>query len=183
MAKDNAYLPDSHTLYTQFNHRTNDPNLSMKDFSKGLFAFAETHTIQRTIVHLRFNQSGNSRGINPLENGLEGRAALSGKGKLFALIGPATFSSGLMAAMDFRDKLHAVPIGEPTAEKPHSFGEEKVLKLLNSQLEISYSTKFFRLMKNVDLSALAPNIIVKLSIADFLAGRDPALETALHYSR
>jgi hypothetical protein len=177
------YLPDSQTLYIQYNRCVNDPNLSMKDFSKRLFAFADSHAIQRTIVDLRFNQGGDSSVINPLERGLKSRKALSSQTRLIALIGPATFSSGLMAAMDLRDDLHAVLIGEPTGEKPNSYGEVKMLKLPNSQLEISYCTKFFRLMKNEDPPALAPGIIVKRSIADFLAGRDPVLEAALHYSQ
>jgi hypothetical protein len=177
------YLPDSQTLYIQYNRCVNDPNLSMKDFSKRLFAFADSHAIQRTIVDLRFNQGGDSSVINPLERGLKSRKTLSSQTRLIALIGPATFSSGLMAAMDLRDDLHAVLIGEPTGEKPNSYGEVKMLKLPNSQLEISYCTKFFRLMKNEDPPALAPGIIVKRSIADFLAGRDPVLEAALHYSQ
>jgi hypothetical protein len=177
------YLPDSQTLYIQYNRCVNDPNLSMKDFSRGLFAFADTHAIQRTIVDLRFNQGGDSSVINPLERGLKSRKALSGQGLLIALIGPATFSSGLMAAMDFHDDLHTVLIGEPTGEKPNSYGEVRMLKLPNSKLEISYCTKFFRSMKNEDPPALAPDKIVRRSIADFLAGRDPVLEAAIHYSR
>jgi hypothetical protein len=176
------YLPDSQTLYIQYNRCTDDPNLSMKDFSKDLFTFADTHTIQRTIVDLRFNQGGGSSVISPLERGLKNREALSGQDRLITLIGPATFSSGLMAAMDFRDDLHAVLIGEPTGEKPNSYGEVKMLKLPNSKLEISYCTKFFRLTKNEDPPALAPDTIVRRSIADFLAGRDPVMDAAIHYS-
>lgn len=177
------YLPDSQTLYIQYNKCMEDPSRAFADFSKELFAFADAHPIQRTIVDLRFNQGGNSMIIKPLENGLKSRKALSAQGHLFALIGPSTFSSGLLAATEFDNDLHAVLIGEPAGEKPNSYGEVRILTLPNSQLRTTYCTKYFRLMKNSDASALEPKILVKPSLADFLAGRDPVMEAAIHYSR
>jgi hypothetical protein len=177
------YLPDSQTLYIQYNKCTEDPARAFADFSKELFAFADAHPIQRTIVDLRFNQGGNSMVIKPLENGLKSRKALSAQGHLFALIGPSTFSSGLLAATEFDNDLHAVLIGEPTGEKPNSYGEIRILTLPNSQLRTTYCTKYFRLTKNSDAPALEPKILMKPSLADFLAGRDPVMDAAIHYSR
>ncbi len=174
------YLTDSQTLYIQYNSCMNDPSHSFADFSKELFEFADAHTVQRTIVDLRFNEGGNSQIIKPMENGLKARKALSAKGHLITIIGPATFSSGLLAAMDFRDDLHAVLIGEPSGEKPNSYGEVRILTLPDSHLRITYCTKFFRLMKNGDPPALEPIVVVKPSLADFNSGRDPVLEAALH---
>jgi hypothetical protein len=177
------YLADSQTLYIQYNKCMDDPSHSFADFSKEVFQFADAHPIQRTIVDLRLNQGGNSNVIKPLESGLKSRKALSAQGHLIALIGPSTFSSGLLAAMDFGSDLHAILIGEPTGEKPNSYGEIKILTLPNSQLRTTCCTKFFRLMKNSDPLALEPKIAVKPSLADFLAGRDPVMEAALHYSQ
>jgi hypothetical protein len=176
------YLPDSQTLYIQYNRCQNDPKLSLKDFSQGLFEFADTHTIQRTIVDLRFNSGGDSRVIGPLESGLKSRKSLIAQGHLYTLIGRYTFSSGLIAAMDFRDNIHAILIGEPTGEKPNSYGEVKTIKLPNSGIEIMCTTKFFRLMTNSDPPALMPDIaVVARSLEDYLAGRDPVLDAALHH--
>jgi hypothetical protein len=177
------YLPDSQTLYIQYNKCMEDPARAFADFSKELFTFADAHPVQRTIVDLRFNQGGNSVIIKPLENGLKSRKALSVQGHLFTLIGASTFSSGLLAATEFDNDLHAVLIGEPTGEKPNSYGEIRILTLPNSQLRTTYCTKYFRLMKNSDAPALEPKILVKPSLADFLAGRDPVMESAIHYSR
>jgi hypothetical protein len=175
------YLPDSQTLYIQYNRCQNDPKLSFKDFSKGLFEFADTHTIQRTIVDLRFNSGGDSRVIGPLESGLKSRKPLIAQGHLYTLIGRNTFSSGLIAALDFRDNFHAILIGEPTGGKPNSYGEVKTIKLPNSGIEIMCTTKFFQLMTNGDPSALMPDISVGArSLEDYLAGRDPVLDAALH---
>jgi hypothetical protein len=176
------YLADSQTLYIQYNKCKEDPSRAFADFSKELFAFADSHPVQRTIVDLRFNQGGNSSIIKPLESGLKSRKALSAQGHLFALIGPSTFSSGLLAATEFDNDLHAILIGEPTGEKPNSYGEIKILTLPNSQLRTTYCTKYFRLMKNSDAPALEPKILLKPSLADFLAGRDPVMDAAIHYS-
>jgi hypothetical protein len=176
------YLPDSQTLYIQYSRCQNDPKLSFKDFSQALFAFADAHTIQRTIVDLRFNSGGDSRVIGPLESGLKSRKPLVARGHLYSLIGRNTFSSGLLAAMDFRDDFHAILIGEPTGGKPNSYGEVQTIKLPNSGIEIMCTTKFFRLMTNSDPPALMPDItVVARSLEDYLAGRDPVLDAALHH--
>src|SRR5262249_1993165 len=128
----------------QYNRCQDDPQQSMTAFSADLFAFADSHPVDRTIVDLRFNTGGNSEVIKPLIAGLKSRSALKAQGHLFALIGPRTFSSGLLAAYNFRYDLHAILIGEPSGEKPNSYGEIRYLALPNSKIEVQYSTKFFR---------------------------------------
>ena len=84
--------------------------------------------------------------------------------------------------MDFRDNFHAILVGEPTGEKPNTYGEVKTIKLPNSGVEIMCTTKFFRLMTNGDPPALMPDItVVARSLEDYLAGRDRVLDAALHH--
>jgi hypothetical protein len=54
----------------------------------------------------------------------------------------------------------------------------KQLVLPNSKLVIQYTTKFFG-QKEVAASALQPDIPAPRTLADALAGRDPALEAAI----
>ncbi|HLJ28580.1 MAG TPA: hypothetical protein VKY85_17870 [Candidatus Angelobacter sp.] len=175
------YLPDSQTLYIQYNRCQNDPHLPFADFAKDLFTFADGHTLQRVVIDLRFNGGGNSTVINPLLEGLKSRTALSARGHLYGLMGRATFSSGFLAAINLRDDLAAILVGEPSGEKPNSYGEVKTLTLPNTQLEVQYSTKFFKIVKHKDPQALAPDIVVRGSLEDALAGRDPVLDAALHH--
>lgn len=176
------YLPESQTLYIQYNRCQNDPKLSFGQFTKQMFAAVDAQPVQRTIVDIRFNGGGNSRIVNPLISGLKHRPKISGRGHLYVLIGRATFSSGLLAAVDFRDKLHAILVGEPLGEKPNSYGEVKSFKLPNSGLEVYYSTKFFRTLKGSDPQYLAPDILVTRSLGDFLGGHDPVLDAAIHHA-
>lgn len=174
-------LPNVKVLYVQYNRCQDDPKLSFKDFVDRMFAFADRQPVDRVVVDLRFNSGGNSNVIKPLESSLNSRRALTAKGHLYVLIGRATFSSGLMAAIDFHDNLHAILVGEPTGEKPNSYGEVRTLDLPNSHLAVAYTVKYFRLMKDADPAALFPDIQVPRSLDDYLNGRDPILDAALHH--
>jgi C-terminal processing protease CtpA/Prc len=176
------HLPESKALYVQYNRCANDPQQPFSEFTKELFAFADAHPVDRVVVDLRLNGGGNSQVIAPLISGLRSRPALSARGRLYAIIGRGTFSSGLLAAMNFRDDLHAILVGEPLGEKPNSYGEVRQLTLPNSQLVVQYSTKFFRLVANGDPPAYVPDVLAPRSLADALAGRDPALEAALAHA-
>ena len=65
-----------------------------------------------------------------------------------------------MAAIDFRNRLQAILVGEPPGERPNSYGEVRLLTLPNSRLDVQYSTRFFRMMKDSDPPALMPDIVV-----------------------
>lgn len=175
------YLPESQTLYIQYNQCANDPKLSFVDFTKQMFAAVDSQAVQRTIVDIQSNGGGDSRIIHPLESALKDRPKLSARGHLYVLMGPATFSSGLYAAVDFRDDFHAILVGEPLGEDLDTYGEIKSFKLPNSGLEIIYSTKYFRFLKDSGSPALAPDVLVTRSLEDYLAGRDPVLDEAIRH--
>jgi len=174
------FLPDSKTLYIQYNRCQNDPAEPFKEFASRLFAAADARGSERVIVDLRFNGGGNSEIIRPLLTGLRARPKLCAKGHLCALIGAATFSSGLWAACDLQ-KLGARLLGEPTGGKPNDYGDVKRFSLPHSRLQVQYATKKFRLVQG-NPPSLEPDIVVKQSFGDLMAGRDPVLERALALS-
>jgi hypothetical protein len=201
------YLPDSKALYIQYDSCQNDPKKPFKEFARELFAFADTNQVERTIVDLRFNGGGDSSVIDPLMKGIRIRPAMNAQGHLFVLTGPMTFSSGEDAVEEFHNstgnmtskmvagfywirpektqtrhtRFNAVLIGEPTGGKPNCFGEVKTFELPNSKLEVVYPVKYFQLAADGDPSTREPDIKVTRSFADYLAGRDPVLEAALHF--
>jgi hypothetical protein len=175
------YQPDSRSIFFQYNRCQQDPSLAFADFAKELFEAAAANRVDRIVVDLRLNQGGSSAVFEPFLAGLKSRPALRIHGHLFALIGRATFSSGLLAAIALKNDLGAVLIGEPTGEKPNSYGEVLQFTLPHSQLSVQYTTKFFRLARGGDPDALFPDVTIARSLDDALAGRDPAFEAALHY--
>jgi hypothetical protein len=120
------YLADSQAFYIQYNRCKNDPKQAFKEFARDFFAFADSHPVKCVVLDLR------------LKSGLKARAAL--RSKVYVLIGPRTFSSAQMAAIEFRSDLHATLVGEATGEKLNGYGEVKVLTLPNSGLKMQYST-------------------------------------------
>jgi hypothetical protein len=175
------YLPDSQTLFIQYNKCENDPKLHFDDFVNRMFAVVDSMPVQRVVVDIRFNGGGNSFVLSPLERSLKDRSALSAPRHFYTLIGRATFSSGMDAAIDLRNHLHTILVGEALGEKPNSYGEVREFKLPNSGLVVQYSTNFQRLMKDSDPPSLEPDILATRSLDDFLAGRDPALDAAIHH--
>ena len=175
------YLPDTQTLYLQYNKCADEANNPFAGFAKTLFAFADSHPVGRVVVDLRFNAGGNSSVVTPLVAGLRSRPALSARGHLYVLIGGQTFSSGVFAVMDFRNDLRAILVGEPTGNKPNHYGLQQDFELPNSKVMVHYSARHFHLMHDADPPTVEPDVMAPTSWADFLAGRDPALAAALRH--
>lgn len=75
-------------------------------------------------------------------------------------------------------------VGEPSGSPPNEYGEIKDFTLPNSKIDVQYTTRYFRLLTDSNPPTLEPDLTVHRSLADFLRGRDPALDVALkHHSR
>lgn len=179
------YLPKDSTLYIQYSKCTNDPASPFADFVSGMLAFADSHPIERVVIDLRFNQGGDSRVVKPLIDGLKSRVSQNSIGRVYTLTGDGTFGAAMWAAFDCRTQLQSVLVGEPTGSKPNHHGRpigqpKDCFLLPNSKLAVAYTTVFFRLIPDDDPLALQPDIFVPNTLKDFLAGRDQALEMAVH---
>jgi hypothetical protein len=175
------YLPAAQALYIQYNKCHDEPGNPFTNFTKQLFAFADTHPVQRVIVDLRFNGGGSSGIVKPLIDGLRSRPALSGQGHLYALMGGHTYSSATFAVKAFRADLHAILVGEPSGNKPNHYGQAESFMLPNSRLKVQYATKHFHMVKDGDPPAFYPDVPAAASLQDYLAGRDPVLDAALRH--
>jgi len=165
-------MPDRGAVYFAYNRCAETPGRPMEDFVGELLAAAEGMEAERIVIDLRNNSGGNSA---VLSNHI-GR--LGEAGPLTVLIGPRTYSSGMMNAHQLRAWAGATLIGEPTGGKPNSYGELRSFRLPRSGLQVFYSTKYFRMLAD-DPPAVEPDVTVKLGAADYFAGRDPVLERAL----
>jgi hypothetical protein len=171
------YLADSQTLYIQYNVCENDRKRSFRDFAHNVLADADANTVMRVVIDLRANGGGDSRVIGPLKSGLATR--LKVVGRVYVLIGPATFSSAVSNAVELRNALKATLLGEPSGGMPGGYGEVGQLALPNSKLVVRYTTKYFGSKDNSEPTTLAPDIVTPLKIGDVLAGADPALNAAI----
>ncbi|MBI4749452.1 MAG: peptidase S41 [Acidobacteria bacterium] len=172
------YLAESKTLFVKYNRCRDMDDLPFAKFNQDLWAFADQHQVDRLVIDLRHNGGGNSVIFRPMLEEIKKRTAINQPGRLFAIIGRGTFSSGYLNALELRQQTKATIFGEPTGQKPNAFGEVKSFKLPNSGLEVSYSTKYFK-TSDKDEPSMLPDVDVRTSIDDFLNARDPILAAIL----
>ncbi len=172
-----ARVPGHDALYIAYNKCREDPDRPMRTFADEIFELLADERIERVILDLRRNGGGNQLVAWPLLKGLA-RRPINAEGRLFCLIGLNTFSSALNNALEFRRWTDGTLIGEPTGQKPNHFGEVRTFRLPNCGLTVVYSTNYFTQLADDPLT-LEPDIATPMTMADWFAGHDPALQTAL----
>ena len=174
------YLPDSKTLYLHYRRCADIPTQPFNRFAAALLKFMDKNPVERMVIDLRLNGGGNSIIFEPLIKALSRRRDVNQTGRLFALIGRGTFSSACLNALRLKRETKGILVGEPTGQRPNSYGEVKAMTLPHSKLRVQYSTRYFKTVDG-DPPALAPDIQVELSSSDYASGRDPVLERAISY--
>lgn len=135
----------------------------------------------KLVIDLRYNGGGDyTLGQRWVVDAIRKMPALNRRGHLFVLIGPYTFSAGMVNAVQFRDSTAALLVGEPIGEKPNSYQEAREMRLPNSHLLARYSTARYDFAPGTD-NVVVPDHVVDRTWASYQAGRDPALEWALGY--
>lgn len=166
-------LDDGATLYLQYNRCVERPEAPFDLTAQQCLAELDRGQVERFVIDLRLNGGGNSRVMRPLLVGLTMRRTLWNT-RVFVLIGAGTYSSGLINAFQLA-RLGAELVGEPTSQKPDSFGEIRSIRLPNTQWPLDCSTKWFELVCD-DRPSLEPDHPVANGFLDVLNGRDPALD-------
>jgi hypothetical protein len=169
----NDFLPEQKLVYLQYNQCADAPDVSFAQFTANTLAFVDQNPVETFVVDLRNNPGGNSRLARPLIEGLGER-----KLKVYALIGRATFSSGLLNAIELDQNANAILVGEPTGGRPSHYGEVLTFELPALSMTVQYSTKYFEYAEYAG-DALQPEVDAAPTAVDYFAGRDRALEVAL----
>lgn len=168
------YLADSRALYINYSRCAEQKDVPFAAFVESIARVLDQSEVDRVVIDVRTNPGGNEAVIRPLISELKHR-----RSKVFVLIGRRTFSSAFGNALTIKEDLGGVLVGEPTGQKPNSFGELRSFELPHSGLKVHYSTKFWKRIGSGDPDALYPDIPVETAIAPHLEGRDLALEAAL----
>lgn len=166
-----AYLDAAKTVYVAF-RRYDD----LKKRSRELWAFVDSHPVQKIVIDLRQNGGGDyTKGREYLVAPLKARPKI----KPYVLIGNRTLSAAMNNAIDFRTDARATLVGQPIGEKANSYQENDEMVLPASKLVVSYSTRYYRFLPNDPAGIVKPDHEAAPAWSDFVAGRDPALEWAL----
>ena len=97
------------------------------------------------------------------------------------LIGRATFSAAANFAADVDRRTKATFVGEPTGGGVEIYGDTVSVLLPKSGINVRIAARYWDFGKGSGDRRLAinPDRKVHVTVADFLAGRDPVLAAAL----
>jgi hypothetical protein len=164
----------------QYNAVRDKPEETVAEFFDKVFTFADARQVERFILDIRRNGGGNGYLNQPIIHGLIKRDRINQPGKLFTIIGRATFSAAMMLTDDLEKHTKTLFVGEPTGASPNMYGDAEKIVLPNSGLEIWASALHWIYSEpRDDRPWIAPNIPARLSSEDYRARRDPALEAIL----
>lgn len=137
-------------------------------------------SVRRVIVDVRLNGGGENTTYGGLTS-LLGSPAVDKRGKLYLLVGRATFSAAANFAAEIDRDTRATIIGEPTGGGVETYGDTFPVLLPTVGWNVYIAARYHERKKGRSdrRLAIAPDIRIDLSSAQHFAGQDPVLERAL----
>jgi len=177
------FLDESNTLYFQFNAVVNQSSKNtIRQFAERFSTYINTHEFDRLVIDIRNNFGGGGQLLFNLMDIFKNNKEINQKGKLFVIIGRTTHSAAVMFASMLKNNTKAIFVGEPTHQGPLFYSTPTTVRLPNSRLEFSVSSRFTPASVSCDKSQwIAPDIPVKYTYQDFIDNRDPAMEAILAF--
>ena len=149
------------------------------DLSQRILRLARKKPFRRLVVDIRQNGGGNNQKYWPLLDAIKSKV-VNRHTRPALLTGRTTFSAAGNFAADVERFTRARIVGEPPGGSPSQWGDFTEVALPHVGLEVLVATQYVQSGRPGDTrAALAPAVLVEASSADWLAGRDPALATAL----
>jgi hypothetical protein len=170
-------LPDSQTVY--LNLRVYPDAGTFKRVAEEFWKQVDASKPKRLVIDVRQSHGGDFMKFrNYLLKELQERAAFHRQGSLYVIIGRGTVSAAMFNAIELRKELKAILVGEPTGSRPNGYSENDELTLPNSRLQLSFSTRYYKL-QDQDTPAVMPDKLIEPSWETYPLGRDPAMEWIL----
>jgi hypothetical protein len=175
-------------LYVQFRSNEDEDGVSIKDFAAGVATTIESAKPENLMIDLRFDVGGNLLTTLDFMRNVANRV----RGRTFVLIGPYTFSAGIISAAAIRKSGARVTfVGDRIGDRVHFWSEGAKIELPNSHISMRYTDGQFDLQDGCtgELAcmddkypigvfgvSLDPDVFAPLTADAYLARRDPALE-------
>jgi hypothetical protein len=170
-------LPDSQTVY--LNLKVYPDSDTFKRVSSEAFKLIDDSRVKRLVIDVRQSNGGDFfKFRSHVLAELKKRSRFHQSNSLFVIIGRGTVSAAMHAAIETRNEINAIIVGEPSGSKPNSYSEMDEFTLPNSRLKVSYSTRYYKL-QDTDTPSLMPDKLVEPVWELYTAGRDPVMEWIL----
>ncbi len=136
--------------------------------------------VRRVIVDVRRNGGGDNTTYGPLTS-LFSSKGINRRGRLYVLIGRATFSAAGNFAAEIDNFTRATFVGEPTGGGVETYGDTNQVLLPTSGLNVHIAAEYHSRQRGPKdrRLAVAPNVRIEPSSKDYFARRDPVLDRAL----
>ncbi len=164
------------TLYFQYNNCMEDPRQASVVFFQQLDQMMAQPSVQRIVLDMRNNSGGFTSILSPWIDEIQA-SRFNQPGRLYVIVGRATFSAAMEATNHLHDRTAAIFVGEPTGAKPQFELREGAFNLPYLGLQASYSNGVEG-ATDPD-STLVPDIPTALTFQQYMAGIDPALNAIL----
>lgn len=173
-------------LYVQINRAEPMDAQSVEEFSAQLLTDFREDRPAALVVDLQFNTGGNGAVLEDLMETLE---AESRDIPRFVITGRATFSAGIMMAARWQAAGNITIVGEPVGDALDYWAEGGNIVLPNSGLWAHFANGAHSYSEagcpaedycfDLSIADLNPDLPVNMSWAQYIGGRDPALEAIM----
>lgn len=173
-------IEGTRTVYARYAEVLDDSTETIARFAADLMRHVRDDGIERLVLDIRGNPGGDGTLNRPLIQGIIRAESLWRPGGLVVLIDRGSFSAAVMLAVALEAETPAILVGEPTGGAPNGYGDSRRVRLPNTGLTIRASTLYWQLSDPRDTrDAVTPHVTVTPRSADYRAGRDVVLDTAL----
>ena len=164
-------------LYVQIKTVANTPEETLAHFATRLHDEIAAARPEKIAIDLRLNRGGDGTLIPPLVRALIQSERIDRKNRLFAIIGPATFSAAQMLADTLEEYTNVTFVGEPSGSKGNAYGDSRKITLPNSGMTVRASIYYWQDWHPQDKrEAIVPEIPAPLTFDAYRNNVDPALE-------
>ncbi len=163
-------------LYVQINQILDAPNETFAQFAARLRREIARTRPAKVAIDLRLNRGGNGTLTVPLIRALIQSVDLDRPGRLFAIIGPATFSAAQMLVDELEKYTNVTFVGEPTGSRGNVYSDSRRITLPGSDLTVRVSIYYWQYWHPADTRrATEPQLPAPLTFEAYRANADPAL--------
>jgi hypothetical protein len=168
--------------YLQFTEIRDGGDQTFAETAQAAVRQAEAREQPALIIDLRRCLGGDGTLNEGLVRALEESDALNRDGRLMVLTSRSTHSAAVMLVSALEQRTAARFVGQATADRPNHYGETNIFVTPNSALPIIHASEYYQTSTPDDQRRFrAPDIAVSYTFADYEAGTDAVLETALNH--
>ena len=171
-------LDGTDTVYAQINQIRDADNHTFAEFAAELGRHVRETGARHLIIDLRHNLGGDGSLNADLMRELIQLPGIDHDTGLFVITGRRTFSAAMNLTALIEGMSDAIFVGESTGSRPNFYGEDTSVDLPYSRLHGSISSRWFQGGATSDdlRPWIAPDLPAELTLADVIAGRDPAMD-------